>query len=128
MQNVLAFFRNIGAFIVGIFAAIAVIALARELAFGAGLAPSPVGLSAATQVVVILGWFAGAALGSWLAFRLAGRYGPGIVMCVWLFIMVWVSPGVRPAEFGIQLACALAVALAGFRILMWPRAEARRLG
>lgn len=114
MGSVLAFLRSVAAFLVGVFTAMALIALGRQLAFGHGLAVSPVNLGTPAQLTVVVAWFVGAGAGTWLAIHLAKNRTAGLVVCAWLFQMAWLSSGVRPAELEMRLACAVAVALAGF--------------
>ena len=118
MRSALAFLRSVAAFLIGVFTAMAVIAFGRQLAFGHGFAVSPVDLHATAQLIVVVAWFVGAAGGTWLAIRLARGSAAGLVVCAWLFQMVWLSPGVRPAELEMRLVCAVAVALAGFGLLI----------
>ncbi len=117
----MTFFRNVAAVVIGLFAAIFPIVIARQLAFGHGAAVSPANPSAGAQVVVVIGWFAAAAVGTWLAARLAKQPTPGVVVCAWLFTVPWLSPGLRPVEFEIRLACAAAIAIGGCIALTAPR-------
>jgi len=99
----------------------AMIMIARQLAFGHGAAVSPANLAAGAQAIVVSGWLVGGALGAWLAIWLAKRPAPGLVVCAWLFQMARLSPGVRPAEWEVRLACSIAVFLAGGVALILPR-------
>jgi hypothetical protein len=111
------FMRGVLAFIAGWLVAATIIVIARQLAFGHGLAVSPTALSMGAQTVVAAGWLAGAALGTGAAVKLAHRHTPGLVVSAWLFQMAWLSPGVRPAELIARLVCAVAVSIGGFGVL-----------
>jgi hypothetical protein len=114
MYKVLALLRAAIAVVVGLLAAGLVLMAGRTLAFADGAGASPRDLPAGAQLIVLLTWTAAGAAGTWLAALIARRHGPGLVTCAWIFTTVWLSPGVRPAELYMQLACAAAVALAGF--------------
>lgn len=114
MSKVLAFLRAAIAVVMGLVAAGLVLMAGRTLAFGDGAGVSPRDLPSGSQLIVLLTWTAAGAAGTCLAGLIARRHGPGLVTCAWIFTTVWLSSGVRPAELSMQLACAMAVALAGF--------------
>src|SRR5215831_8377732 len=102
MRTVFAFLRNAAAFFIGVFTAILIIALGRELALGDGLGVSRLDANVWEQTAVAVAWFIGAAVGTWLALQVAKRPAVGLVACAWLFQMALMSPGIRPAELGMR--------------------------
>lgn len=120
MSTLLGFARGTIGFIVGMLAGMTVLALGRQLVFGAGLGPSPQNLAFAAQIGVAVAWFAGAAVATWVALGLSKRRLSGLVTTAWLFQMVWLSPEVRPVEFEMRMIVAASVAIAGLGVyLVW---------
>jgi hypothetical protein len=103
----------VAGFVVGLFITSPVIAIGRQIAFGHGFGVSPVGLAASAQFLVVTGWFFGASIGTWLATWIARSSTPGLFVSGWLFHMAWLSPGVRPAELAVRLACSIAIVVGG---------------
>ena len=110
--------RGAAGVVAGLFASFGLLVGGRQLAFGDGLAASPVDLSTIAQLLVVLTWTTAAAVASWMAASISRGRLPSLVVSAWLFQMVWLSPGVRPAEISIRAICSLGVALAGFAALV----------
>lgn len=121
MTRLLRFLRGFVAVFLGLLAGTFVLVGGRQLAFGDGFAPSPHDVSASGQAMVVLTWAVAAGLASWVAALISRGRLPSLIASAWMFQMVWLSPGVRPAEVSIRLACAIAVALAGFTALVLHR-------
>ena len=123
MHRLIALMKGTVAVLAGLFGSAFLLMAGRELAFGDGTAPSPANLSATAQLVVLATWAVAGAVATWLAIRLSRHPMPGLVVSAWLFQMVWLSPGVRPAELWMRAACAIAVALAGFAVAVQQRSH-----
>jgi len=113
MRRVLESLRYGIGCVIGLFTATAAIRLVTRMAVGDGVATAAVD-STFTPLIVVLGWFTGGALGCWVASRVAKSHSPAIIVAAWLFSMVWLSPGVRPASLGLRLVSAIAVGIGGF--------------
>jgi len=110
--------RGFAGVVVGLLASTWVLAGGRQLAFGDGFAPSPLDLSVVAQLIIVLTWTAAAVVASWVAALISRGRLPSLIASAWLFQMVWISPGVRPAEISMRAICCSAVALAGFAALV----------
>src|SRR5687767_13994718 len=115
MRGVLRSLRTAAGVVIGLFASGAVLLAAR--AVGEAFRPAAAD-SILSELIVVFGWFAGAALGCWAASRFAKSQTPAVIVCAWLFSTVWLSPTVRPASLGLRLVCAIAVGIGGFGTLL----------
>jgi hypothetical protein len=107
VKRVVTFLRALAAIPVGLFAATAIILLATRAV--AGRRGVPVDLSLIAQAIILSGWVVGTALGCWLTQRIGRAHASTVIVCGWLFWMVWGSPGVRPGALSLRVACAIAV-------------------
>jgi hypothetical protein len=118
MEKARRVLRGVAGVVAGLLASGFILMGGRQLAFGDGLAPSPVDLAAGAQAVVVITWATAAAAASWIASAISRGRLPSLIISAWLFQMIWLSPGVRPAEISIRAICSVVVALAGFAALV----------
>jgi hypothetical protein len=128
MMALLGIVRGTVGFAVGMVAGMVLLALGRQLAFGDGFGPTPVGLALPAQVAVTGAWFVAAGVAVWVALRLSRRRLAGLVAGAWLFQMVWLSPEVRPVVLEMRAVIAASVAIAGFGAYFVWRVREERSG
>jgi hypothetical protein len=115
MRRVWRSLRTAGGVVIGLFTGGTVLLAARAVGEGVSTAGAD---SALSRLIIVVGWFAGAALGCWAASRVAKSHTPAVIVCAWLFSIVWLSPTVRPASLSLRLVCAVAVGIGGFGALL----------